>query len=117
MYFEARGATDEAKQHSIFLASVGTQTYQLIKNLLVYGKLSDDKSYKELTDLISKEKNGCHFADDILKTIFLSENREDYGSVKNYESICRSDLQVTFEIWGYFGCYRSAIPNETTYTK
>ena len=57
MYFEACGVTDEAKQRGIFLASVGKQTYQLIKNLLEYGKLPKDKSYKELTDLISKHKN------------------------------------------------------------
>ena len=52
MYFEACGVTDEAKQRGIFLASVGTQTYQLIKNL-EYDKLPKDKSYKELTRLIS----------------------------------------------------------------
>ena len=48
---------DQAKQHAIFLASIGKQTYQLIKNFLEYGKLPKDKSYKELTDVISKHKN------------------------------------------------------------
>ena len=54
MYFNACAVTDEAKQRGIFLASVGKQTYPLVKNLLEFGKCPKDKITKNwLTWLVN----------------------------------------------------------------
>ena len=46
-YFEANDIKDKGKQRAIFLASVGAQTYKLMRNL-VMPELPSDKTYDEL---------------------------------------------------------------------
>ena len=88
MYFEACNVTDASRKRGIFLASVGKQTYQLVKNLLNFGELPKDKTYEELTDLISRHKNPTPpWQAERLK--FLNRDRRPNETVSEYVAALR----------------------------
>ena len=55
-YLMANAITDEKKALSVFLTSVGTKTYELLRHLVALGKPADFK-YNELVETLSKHFN------------------------------------------------------------
>ena len=87
-YFVANGIEDATKRRAILLSVVGANTYRLIRNLVAPAK-PDDKTYKELVDLMKKHQ--CPAPSETVQRFkFNTRMRQPNESVSTYVAELRS---------------------------
>ena len=94
-YFVANGIEDATKRRAILLSVVGANTYRLIRNLVGPAK-PDDKTYKELVDLMMKHQ--CPPPSETVQRFKLNTRmRQPNESVSTYVA----ELRPLIEFCGY----------------